>query len=592
MYRLTKLRWRRKVRQRKQQVEGLSLNAEEHFEKHFIRRLVRLVEVRRFVISWVFLFVLLGGIVVTQIRSLTGYYQRLQPVSGGIYTEGIVGSFTNANPLFASTIVDESVSKLLFSGLARYDKHNKLTSDLAETWSLDESGTVYTVKIKPNIKWHDGKPLTADDVVFTFHAAQNPDAKSSMFQTWREVVAKKIDDNTVTLTLKAPFAPFVYSLTTGIIPKHLLETVAPSQLRSVAFNTNKPVGTGPFSWSSLEIVNDDGGGRQQYIGLNANKTYHLGQPKLESFVIKSYLSKDKLLQAFKDRGVDAIVGIDVIPDDLQVRGVHVYETPLTAQVMAFFLTDSGVLKDAKIRSALVQSVNVPEIIKELGYPVIRSDQPFLKSSFAYDPLYKQAGTNIEAANKLLDEAAWVKGKNDQRAQSTTQLIIRMIGQNNYENGVVSKNLQQAWTKIGVKTEVVLQDDEDLQASIANRAYDVLLNSISLGLDPDVYPFWHSSQANPISPVRLNFSNYASQNADKALEGGRSRVDQTLRFAKYKPFLQAWKDDNPALAMYQPRFLYVTRGDLFGFTPPTINTSTDRLSNVHNWMIRQSNVPIN
>ncbi len=588
MYRLTKLRWRRKVRQRKQQVEDLSLNV----EKHIVRRLARLVEVRRFVISWLFLFVLLGGIVVTQTRNLAGYYQRLQPVSGGIYNEGIVGSFTNANPLFASTIVDESVSKLLFSGLVRYDEHNKLANDLAEAWSLDESGTVYTIKIKPNIKWHDGKPLTADDVVFTVQAAQNPDAKSSMFQAWREVVAKKIDDNTVTLTLKAPFAPFIYSLTTGIIPKHLLETVEPSQLRSVAFNTNDPVGTGPFRWSSLEIVNDDGGGRQQYVGLNANKTYYLGQPKLDSFVIKSYLSKDKLLQAFKDREVDAIVGVDVIPDDLQVRGVHVYETPLTAQAMAFFLTDGGVLKDVKIRSALVQAVEVPEIIKELGYPVVKSDQPFLKSSFAYDPVYKQAGTSVEAANKLLDEAAWVKGENGQRTQSKTELSIRMVGQNNYENGIVSKNLQQAWTKIGVKVEVVLQDDEDLQASISNRAYDVLLNSISLGLDPDVYPFWHSSQANPISPVRFNFSNYASQNADKSLEGGRSRVDQALRSAKYKPFLQAWKDDNPALAMYQPRFLYVTRGDLFGFAPPTINTSTDRLNNVHNWMTRQSNVPIN
>lgn len=591
MYRLTRLRWRRKVRQRKQQVEDLSSNAEDHFDKHFVRRLIRLVSVRRFVSAWVLLLVLMGGIVVVQTRNLIGYYQSLQPVPGGIYSEGIVGSFTNANPLFASTIVDETASRLIFSGLIRYDEQNRVASDLAESWQLDESGTVYTIKLKKGLKWHDGKELTADDVVFTFQLAQNADTKSTMFQAWREVVAKKTDDLTVTLTLKAPFAPFIHSLTTGIVPKHLLESIEPSQVRSAAFNTNQPIGSGPFKWDALELSGSNSAEREQYIGLLANQHYHLGAPKLDSFVIKSYLSKDQLLEAFKEREVDAIVGLDSIPDDAKTKGLQAHEASLSAISMAFFQTTSPILKDAKIRSALVQAADVPSMIKQLGYPVVKSDQPFLKSSFAYDPAYKQVGKNLDAANKLLDEAGWPKNTDGQRVQNKAELTLRLVGQNNYENGILSKGLQQAWASVGVKTEVVLQDDEDLQASISNRAYDVLLNAISLGLDPDVYPFWHSSQADPLSPARLNFSNYSSSTADKSLDGGRSRVEESLRSAKYKPFLQAWQADNPALALYQPRFLYITRGNLFNYNPETVNTSTDRLNNVHNWMVRQSNEPI-
>ena len=167
----------------------------------------------------------------------------------------------------------------------------------------------------------------------------------------------------------------------------------------------------------------------------------------------------------------------------------------------------------------------------------------------------------------------------------------MLGLNNAENKVVSRQLQQAWAELGIKIEVVLQDDQDIQASVDGRSYDVLLSAISLGLDPDAYAFWHSSQADPRSVGRLNFSDYKSDAADKSLENGRSRVDEALRSAKYKPFLQAWKTDNPALALYQPRFLYITRGDLFGYNPKSVNTSTDRLNNVHEWMIRQANVPM-
>ena len=120
--RTTRLRWRRKYRRKKQQVEDMSLHAEEHLEKHFFRRLTRLFGVRRFILGWILLVLLLTGIVGYQMRILTKDYQKTTPISGGIYTEGVIGAFTNANPLYAAGSVDNSVSRLVFSSLLQYDQ--------------------------------------------------------------------------------------------------------------------------------------------------------------------------------------------------------------------------------------------------------------------------------------------------------------------------------------------------------------------------------------------------------------------------------------------------------------------------------------
>src|SRR5690606_3753594 len=142
------------------------------------------VGVRRFVFAWVLLFSLLITGVVMQNRALSRFYQTLEPGKGGIFTEGIVGSFTNANPVYAIDPVDASVSRLVFSGLLKYNDRNKLVPDLAESVQADSRGITYTAKLRQNALWHDGKPVTAEDVVFTYQTIQKPDARSPLFENW------------------------------------------------------------------------------------------------------------------------------------------------------------------------------------------------------------------------------------------------------------------------------------------------------------------------------------------------------------------------------------------------------------------------
>src|SRR6185369_12819585 len=124
--RTTRLRWRRRIRRSKRQVEDIGTQAEEKLEKHFFKRLVKLPGVLRFTVTWLVLLVLLISGLVVQSRALDNYFLRDQPVPGGTYVEGVLGSFTNANPLYATASVDKSVSKLIFAGLLKYNDKNEL----------------------------------------------------------------------------------------------------------------------------------------------------------------------------------------------------------------------------------------------------------------------------------------------------------------------------------------------------------------------------------------------------------------------------------------------------------------------------------
>lgn len=582
--RTTKLRWRRRVRRGRQQVEDFGLQTEETLERHLFKRLTRLYNVRRFIAAWLLLLGLLITGVIIQNRALTGYYQTLKPVPGGTYTEGIIGSFTNANPLYASGSVDRAVSRLVFSGLLTYDVGNKLVGDLATDWQVDSTGQVYTVHLRKDAKWHDGQAVTAADVIYTYKTIQNPDAKSNLQSSWAGIKLEQPDDYTVIFRLPNTLSSFPYALTTGIIPKHILDKVPAGQLRAHRFNTVAPVGSGPFKWQVIEVEGTDVTSRQELVGLTANEQYYAGQPKLDRFVIRSFRDEDQLLASFDKQELNAMVGLSTLSDKLKnANNIDVYNTPLTGEVMVFFRMGQEILQDSRVRQALVKAADPKAIISGLDHPVISANGPLLKQHLGYDKNLVQFTTNIDEANALLEGAGWVKGADGIRTKDGKPLTFKLTAQPTAEYLYVTRQLQKEWRQVGANVTVESPQESDFQSAVANHSYDALLYGLSLGDDPDVFAYWHSSQAQARA---LNFSEYKSTTADRALEAGRTRSDPTLRAAKYKPFLEAWRNDAPALALYQPRFLYVTHGKLYGFDTTFLNSSVDRYNLVQNWMIHE------
>jgi len=586
--RALRLRFRRRLHMRRQQVGEFSAQAEQRLEDDFFKRLERLGMVRRFVLTWSLLLVLLIGAVITQNRSLSGYYQPLAPVPGGTYTEGILGAFTNANPIYATDLVDTSVSHLLFAGLMTYDQNNQLVGDLADGLTVDAASTTYTVHLRPKLTWQDGRPLTSADVVFTYHVIQNADARSPLYNSWQGIRVAAPDPRTVTFTLPNPLASFPYSLTTGIVPEHVLARVPMADMRSSAFNSTSPIGAGPFQWQAIELTGSSIDSREEHIALRSFAGYHAGKPKLNSFVIRTFRGTDQLIKSFQKNEVNAVVGLTQVPDELQGdTSMRTYSLPLTAQVMVFFRNSQPVFGDTRVRQALVAAADTNAIMSSLSYATRLVREPFLPGQLGYNFQYQQPGHDLARANALLDQAGWVPRKDGFRYNKDgVQLSFQLYAQVNSEYGQVARMLAQQWKVVGVNVEVVTQETATFQNTLSLHSYDAVLYGISVGADPDVFVYWHSSQADPRAPVRLNLSEYKSGVADASLEAGRTRLDLALRSVKYQPFLQAWQADAPALGLYQARFLYLTRGPVYGLEEHPINSDAERFTNVQNWQIRE------
>lgn len=581
-------RFQKRVHARQQQVEGLSLSAEKSIERNIFKRLARLHAVRRFVFGWIALLLLVMACLIAQFVQLGKYYQKTEPVDGGIYTEGITGSISNVNPVYATSDTDRSLSRLLFSGLFAYGDDGKFAPELASGYQTQDNGKTYVVKLKHGLTWHDGQSLTAEDVVFTYATIKNPDAHSPLFASWQNITVTAPDAYTVKFALPAPLASFPQNLTNGIIPKHLLATTSASDLRSSDFNTVSPVGSGPFTWHGLQVTGSDPSQVEEQVALLPFDKYQGGKPKLDEFIMRVYVSQDRLKQAFLDGKLTAAAGLDSVPANAP-KETEVRHLLLNAGDYVFFKTTNPVLADAKVRQALVAASDPGAIIGQLGYPTHAVNEPLLAGQLAYNKKYAQQTGNITHAQQLLDSAGWTQAPTGWRIKNGQQLTFTLVAPDTPESHSVSDALTKQWKALGVQLDVELLSAADYATALANHDYDATLYGISIGSDPDVYAYWDSSQADIRSATRLNLSEWKNGTADAALESGRTRLDPALRAAKYIPFLQAWQNDAPALGLYQPSFLYVTHGPVYGLTDHPINIGIDRFDGVQNWQIRTARV---
>jgi peptide/nickel transport system substrate-binding protein len=257
--------------------------------------------------------------------------------------------------------------------------------------------------------------------------------------------------------------------------------------------------------------------------------------------------------------------------------------------MIFFRTTSPVLKDPAVRQALVLASKPEDIIAQLGYLAPRVNEPILASQFAYSPKYAQVTGKLDQAIQQLDKAGWKLGADGVRVKKEQRLSMNLVAANTPEQRMVTGQLKKQWSKLGVELQVLLQDDELFHTALVDHDYDAVAYGITIGADPDVFVYWDSSQNDARAANRLNLSEYSSDTADLALEAGRTRTGEALRRVKYAGFLKAWQKDAPALGLYQPRFLYVTRDIIYGLEPQIINTASERYDNVSNWMIRTAKV---
>lgn len=547
----------KQLRRRARKIESATVR---HAHRFIVRRWDNAREVRRHIIAWLVLVVLLIGATVLQAGWYVNSYTTEAPVEGATYAEGVIDKLDTINPLFASTDSEQSASRLVFSSLLSYDRKNHLKGDLAATWEAREGGEAYRVTLKEGLRWHDGTPLTADDVLFTIELMRNPSvlADAELQRTWTQVDAQKIDEKTIEFTSPGKFSPFLHALTFGVVPKHILGKTPPERIRESEFGRN-PIGSGPFKFQDIQIINPDE--NRVVVQFEANKKYHGGAPRLSRFQLHTYMDGEQLKQGFLSGEINAAIGLssnELIEVERARPLAQKSQAGLYNGTFAFFNTQSTMLRGSDVRRALTMATNRTDIIKALGGNALPLDGPLLRSQYDSAGVKGQLAPSRAEAGKVLDRAGWKLGKDGIRYKGQTPLRISVLAPRDGDYADIAEELTAQWRKIGVdvKTEL-MKSDTFIQNVIRPRAYDVLIYEIELGVDPDSYAYWHSSQTGMNG---RNLSNYDSPLVDEVLQSARTVTGEGLRDAKYRAFVQQWAKDAPAVALFRPTIHYISTGN--------------------------------
>lgn len=262
------------------------------------------------------------------------------PVQGGSWREGIVGQPIAVNPIISENQTDQDVSRLIYSSL----------SDITESYEVKDDGRTYILKLKEELLWSNGQPLTSDDVVFTIETVQDPDARSPYAPSWRGVVAERVSEVRVSLALPAPYAFFAQSLERlYIIPAHIFGSVPPANMRLSAYNL-EPVGSGPYKFRSFTKRKD--GFISEYV-LETNENYYGEKPFIKDFYFVFYESSEALQKDFKLRRIDGLGSLTPIEPDSLPSSAAVNFIPMPGYYAVFFNQNlNPLLKDKDFRAAL------------------------------------------------------------------------------------------------------------------------------------------------------------------------------------------------------------------------------------------------
>lgn len=571
---------------RVKKAEGATIR---HARKFITTRLDNIRTVRRYVIGWLLLVGVMIMAVGAQFMWFRDSYQQVGAASGGTYAEAALGPIETLNPLYATSSAEISASRLMFSSLYAYDTTGHLHSDLASSIQAQPGATVYTVTLRPDVRWHDGTQLTAKDVAFTLNLIKNPETRSPLRINWRDIGIEAKDDATVEFKLPATYAAFPTALTFPVLPEHILKGVAPSAVRENTFSRT-PVGSGPFSFRLLQSAS--GEAQHKVVHMVANERYYEAAPRVNRFEIHAYDTQDAIVRALRTGEVSAatdITGVDI--SQVDAHNYEIVSQPINSGVYALLNTTSPLLKERGIRKALQAGTDTKAIRDSIGVPVPALDTPFVAGQVRgmndviippYDPARAAA---------ILDAEGWVlKDGNRQKGEQKLSLTVMTTKNQQYEKAV--DVLASQWRRLGITVQTTVVNPNDpstnfVQDTLQPRNYDVLLYELFIGADPDVYAYWHSSQT---VANGYNFANYTNKVADDALASARSRLEPDLRALKYVTFARQWIDDAPAIGLYQATSEYAYNKHIRSIdTSSKLVSSYDRYANVLDWSVNQQSV---
>jgi len=514
-------------------------------------------------------------------------FTKSVPKKGGEYVEGVLGYPLFINPLLSqSSDADSDLTQLIYSGLFKFDKDGKATNDLAEKYEVSEDEKKYTIFLKKNAIWHDEVALTADDVVFTVHILQDPAYGSVLRQSWQGIEVSKVDDYTVSFSLKNKYFGFLNKLTLGILPKHIWENIDPERFFLAEYNI-KPIGSGSYKFSAMQ---KDSEGKVISYELVSFEKYYAEEPYISKFVLNFYPNEELMISDYNNKEIKGMSNITPSKLGSIKNKTVVREISIPRYFAVFFNQNKSIpLASKEVREALSyatdRSVLINDIFKGKAKGVFN---PFLSEMKDYNNEIEKYAFNVEKANEILENSGWKmnRGKGV-REKNGIELKFTIYTIDYLELSETAKIISKEWEKIGAKAEVSILTISDLQQNyIRPREYDSILLGQDISFSPDPYAYWHSSQKDDPG---LNISLFSNKQVDELLENARQELDENARIEAYREFQKIIAEKIPAVFFYSNLYLYPMSDEVKGVEINRVNFPFWRFADVNKWYIKTKRI---
>ena len=529
---------------------------------------------------------LIGLMVVASVAAIAAEQNPIggDPAYGGTYVEGVAGVPQYLNPVIAATDVDQDVARLAFSGLTRYDQAGAIVPDLASNFHTESDGRIWTFDIRDDAKWHDGQPVTADDVVFTVKLLQDRGYVGPYSDAFRGVTVDRVSPLTVRFTLPDVYGPFADSTTVPLLPSHLLGNVPYAELARQPFNAS-PIGTGPFRVTEVDA--------RQVVLLRNDDFYRArparSRPYLDKVILRFYPDPTEALLALSRGEIDGVGGLSS-PDGERARSLKsavLYSLP-TDNFVSLFLNvrpEKVVFRDRAVRQAIATAIDRGRVLQLAadGRGTV-ADEFVPSSSWAYVKDVTRYTYSVEDAKAGLDAADWKDHDGDGiRDKGGQKLAFTISTSDEPARTAAATQIQRDLNAVGMSVTVNSMPFGQLVDSVARqRSFDALLVEIAVSGDPDPYTFFHSTE---VADPGHNFSGFSTLPIDRNLEAARRTFDDAARRDLYAPVFQAISKEVPVVFLYFTDYLYAQSAQVQGQRIAPLTDPRERFWNVEDWFVR-------
>ena len=544
-------------------------------------------------LRWQILIVVLAliaiGVLLLSQQPVLQVVNPVQPTSGGIYSEALVGGFGRLNPAldFYNT-ADHDVDRLLYSGLVKFNDYGLPEGDLVESWGISADGKVYNFSIRPNATWHDGQPVTSDDVIFTTDLLRNdatplPDDIKAL---WKQVEVKALDQKTLQFRLPEAFAPFLDYISFGILPKHILGNTSASDMVNAQFNL-QPVGSGPYRFDHLTAEN----GQITTVVLSANDKYHFGRPYIDQVVFRYYPDSPAALAGYRKEDVLGIgqLNEDILGEALKESGLNVYTGRLPDLTLLYLNLNDPKLpffQVPTIRHALLAGLNRQWMVDRLlnGQAVI-ADGPIYPGTWAYYENIEHVEYDSTKASAIIKANGYTIPAEGGavRTKEGVALSFELVYPDEPKYTPLANAIQKDWARLGVQANLkAVPFDKLLSDYLEPHTYQAALVTLSLAgsPDPDPYPFWDQAQ---ISGGQ-NYAQWNDRQASEFLERARISADTGERAKLYRNFQVRFSTDLPALPLFYPVYSYGVNDLVQNVRIGSFFDPSDRFNTLPSWYL--------